>query len=156
FLSSCRLIPRSLPRAGGVLLATQQSPGARKLCPRVLLTSMPRKFERRIALDNSPRGNTETARTAAIITKCYTDFNENASIGHNLLNKRRNPAPATPPAGLQTLPGAGSKCFSNLSGTPFQASASAGGSPLRVMLGQASAYCRLISTHFSMPASVSG
>ena len=36
------------------------------------------------------------------------------------------------------LPGLSLNCFANLSGTPFQASASAGAVPLRVMLGHLS------------------
>src|SRR6516165_5229623 len=54
------------------------------------------------------------------------------------------------------LPGSGLKYFANLSGTPFHWSASAGGSPLRVMLGQAAAYWRLRSSHFSATDSLSG
>src|SRR5258708_22459890 len=41
------------------------------------------------------------------------------------------------------LAGVGSKNFSNLSTTPFHSSASGGGSPLRAILGQASAYWRV-------------
>src|SRR3546814_10941965 len=51
--------------------------------------------------------------------------------------------------GLQSPePGFALKCFSYLSGTSFHWSASPGASFLRVIFGQASAYCRLISSHF--------
>ena len=53
-------------------------------------------------------------------------------------------------------PGLALKWSSNLLTTSFQSSASFGGSPLRVMFGQLSAYFVFISTHFSAPSSVSG
>src|SRR6185437_16170874 len=58
--------------------------------------------------------------------------------------------------GFQRLAGLGLNSFSNLSGTPFHASASSGGGPLRVIFGQAEAYWRFISTHFSAAGSLSG
>ena len=53
-------------------------------------------------------------------------------------------------------PGSGLNSFSSLPSTLFHCSASAGTSPLRVMLGQSPEYCRLNWTHFSMSVSVSG
>src|SRR5688572_11869754 len=54
------------------------------------------------------------------------------------------------------LPGSSEKTFSNLSGTPFQASASGGAVPLRVMLGHFSEKSALSFNHFSALPSESG
>src|SRR5688572_19071031 len=54
------------------------------------------------------------------------------------------------------LPGSGSKYFSYLPGTSFQASASGGGVPLRVMLGHFTEKSALSLSHFSALASESG
>src|SRR4026208_2152931 len=54
------------------------------------------------------------------------------------------------------LPGSSEKYFSNLSGTPFQASASGGGVPLRVMLGHLSEKSVFSLSHFSALPSESG
>src|SRR5258705_1010949 len=52
-------------------------------------------------------------------------------------------------AGYSPLPGSGSKYFSNLPGTSFQASASGGGVPLRVMFGHLTAKSAFSFSHFS-------
>src|ERR1700733_11904802 len=52
-------------------------------------------------------------------------------------------------------PGLSLKYFSNLSFTPSNSFASAGGSPFRGMLGHFLAYSALSVSHFSRPGSVS-
>ena len=57
--------------------------------------------------------------------------------------------------GQSPVPGFGERCWS-LSGLPSHSLEFAGGVFLTVMLGHAFAYWALISTHFSIPGSVSG
>src|SRR5688572_8810190 len=60
------------------------------------------------------------------------------------------------PSAYSPLPGSGEKCFANLPGTSFQASASGGGVPLRVMLGHLIAYSAFSFSQFSALPSESG
>src|SRR5262249_29838367 len=59
-------------------------------------------------------------------------------------------------AAYSPLPGSGENDFWNLSGTPFQASASSGGVPLRVMLGHFPEKSAFSLSHFSALPSESG
>src|SRR5262245_8884417 len=61
-----------------------------------------------------------------------------------------------PRIGYSPFPGSGEKYFSYLSGTPFHASASGGGVPLRVMLGHFTEKSAFILSHFSALPSESG
>lgn len=66
--------------------------------------------------------------------------NSRASDNHAVTSRAADGRPRTGmvPPGQEPLPGAALKCWSNLPATPLKSSASAGASPLRVMLGQLS------------------